>query len=207
MIGKILVVTRSCENIFCVYFLSDFVLNQTSDMLNSFWSFFPLIMRRVVSGYNDHVNLMDVFFNIIKSLVQKLYRSITLDASVRFCLDWLSLREAIFDVAADWEVAYSGGFFSVVEIEVNVGQMQDFEIIGFGFVKDNFFVSGLPVLVEARKIFELIIDVFKVKSFVELRSTEALANPTFFENTRDSWSYGQGCQFLGNVLTEFFRSI
>jgi hypothetical protein len=89
-------------------------------------------------------------------------------------------------VAADWEVAYSGGFFSVVEIEVNVGQMQDFEIIGFGFVKDNFFVSGLPVLVEARKIFELIIDVFKVKSFVELRSTEALANPTFFENTRDS---------------------
>ena len=87
MVGKVLVVTRGCENVFCVYFLSDFVLNQTSDMFNSFWGFFPLIMGRIVPSYDDHIDFMDVFFDIIKSLIQKLDRSITLDASVRLCLD------------------------------------------------------------------------------------------------------------------------
>ncbi len=121
MIGKILIVSRGCKNVFCVDFLLDFFFNQTSDMLNCLWSFFPLVMCRVVSSYNNHINVVDIFLNIIKSFVQKFDGSIALNASIRLCLDWLGFRESIFDMTTNWKVTDSRGFLSVVKIEVNVG--------------------------------------------------------------------------------------
>jgi hypothetical protein len=62
-------------------------------------------------------------------------------------------------------------------------------------------------LVEARQIFELLIDVFEVKGLVELGTTKALANSSFFEETGDSRLDGQRSKLFGNVLAELFRSI
>lgn len=78
-------------------------------------------MRRVVSSHNDHIDIMDILLNVIKGLIQKLDGSIALDTSVGLCLDRLGFGEAVFEMAADWEVAYVGGFLCVVEIEVNIG--------------------------------------------------------------------------------------
>ena len=64
--------------------------------------------------------------------------------------------------------------------------MQDFDISGFGFGKNYLFVGRLPILVETWEVFELVIDIFEVKSFVELWPTEAFTDSAFLEKTGDS---------------------
>lgn len=62
-------------------------------------------------------------------------------------------------------------------------------------------------MVETRKVFELLIDVFEVKGLVELRATKALANSSFFEETGDSGLDGQWSKLFGNVPAELFGSV
>ena len=110
-------------------------------------------------------------------------------------------------MATNREVTNSGGFFSVVKIKVNVGQVKNFKVFRFGLVQDDFFVSGLPILIEARKVFELIIDVFEVKGLVELWAAKAFANSSFFEETGDSGLDGQWSKLFGDVLAKLFGPI
>lgn len=120
MIRKVLIVSRSSENELCVYFLLYFILNEWSNVFDSFRSFLPFIMSWIISSYNNNINFINVFLNIIECLIEQLNWSVTFDVSKLFCLNWLSLREAILQMATDWQVTNCWSFFSVIQIQMNI---------------------------------------------------------------------------------------
>ncbi len=134
MVREVLIVAWRCENVFWIDFLFDFIFNQSSYIFDSFRCFFPLIVGRIIASYDNNIDIMDIFLNVIECLVQKFDGSITLDTSIRFSLDWLSFRESIFEMTADWEVTNSWGFLCVVKVEMNVGQMENFKVFSFGLI-------------------------------------------------------------------------
>lgn len=120
MIRKVLIVTRSCENKLCVYFLFYFILNKWSDVFDSFRGFLPFIMSWIISSYNNDINFINVFLNIIKCFIKQFNWSVAFDTSKLFCLNWLSLRESILKMATNWQVTDCWGFLSVIQIQMNI---------------------------------------------------------------------------------------
>lgn len=105
MVWQVFIVSWCCDDMLCVYFLSNLALNKLPNVFHCLRGLLPLIMSRVIASHDDDIDLLNILLNIVKGLIKELDWCIALDTAKGFGLDGFSFWVTVFNMAADWKIA------------------------------------------------------------------------------------------------------
>lgn len=207
MIRKVLIISWGCEDVFCVDFFFNFILNKLANIFDSLRSFLPFIMSWIISSDDNNIDFINVLLDVIKSLIKQFDWRITFYASKFFRLNRFSLRESILNMTTNGQITNCWSFLCVIQIQMNISQMENFQITCLLITQNYLLITGLPFLLKSWNLFQWTLDITQIKSLVKLWSTKFLTYSPFFQNTSNSCFNCKRSQLFSNILTKFFWTI